>query len=90
MYRHLVEMDKIEIKIPLPWLLSVVKNLKKVSHNIREYENYLASLHDWNEAKGLSDNRKYIESLEKNLSNTISNSVEFEIKVKSERTETSD
>ena len=83
MYRHLVEMDKIEIKIPLPWLLSVVKNLKKVSHNIREYENYLASLHDWNEAKGLSDNRKYIESLEQNLSNIISNSVEIVVKTDS-------
>jgi hypothetical protein len=76
-------MDKIEIKIPLPWLLSVVKNLKKVSHNIREYENYLASLHDWNEAKGLSDNRKYIESLEQNLSNIISNSVEIVVKTDS-------
>jgi len=81
MYRHLVEMDKIEIKVPLPWLLSVVKNLKKVSHNIREYENYFESLRDWNEAKGLSENRKYIESLEKNLSNIISNSVEFEVKL---------
>lgn len=78
-------MDKIEIKIPLPWLLSVVKNLKKVSHNIREYENYLDSLRDWTEAKGLNDNRKYIESLEKNLTNIISNSVEFEVKLKSEK-----
>jgi CRISPR/Cas system Type II protein with McrA/HNH and RuvC-like nuclease domain len=75
-------MDKIEIKVPLSWLLSVVKNLKKVSHNIREYENYLDSLRDWTEAKGLSENRKYIESLEKNLSNIISNNVEFEIKLK--------
>lgn len=76
-------MDKIEIKIPLPWLLSVVKNLKKVSHNIREYENYLDSLYDWNESKGLNDNRKYIESLEQNLNNLISNSVEIEVKLKS-------
>jgi len=78
-------MDKIEIKVPLSWLLSVVKNLKKVSHNIREYENYLDSLRDWTEAKGLSENRKYIESLEKNLSNIISNNVEFEIKLKTEK-----
>jgi len=85
MYRHLVEMDKIEIKIPLPWLLSVVKNLRKVSHNIREYENYLESLRDWEEARGLNYNRKYIESLEKNLSNLISNSVDFEVKLKTEK-----
>lgn len=76
-------MDKIEIKISLPWLLSVVKNLKKVSHNIREYENYLESLRDWNEAKGLNLNRKYIESLEQNLSNIISNSVEIVVKTDS-------
>lgn len=78
-------MDKIEIKIPLPWLLSVVKNLKKVSHNIREYENYLDSLYDWNESKGLNDNRKYIESLEQNLNNLISNSVEIEVKLKDQK-----
>ena len=78
-------MDKIEIKIPLPWLLSVVKNLRKVSHNIREYENYLESLRDWEEARGLNYNRKYIESLEKNLSNLISNSVDFEVKLKTEK-----
>jgi hypothetical protein len=76
-------MDNLEIKIPLPWLLSVVKNLKKVSHNIREYENYLGSLRDWNEAKGLSDNRKYIDSLEQNLMKAINNNVEVEVKIKS-------
>jgi hypothetical protein len=82
MYRHLVEMDKIEIKIPLPWLLSVVKNLKKVSHNIREFEGYLSNQCDWNEAMGLGENRKYIESLEQNLNNLISNNVEIEVKLK--------
>jgi hypothetical protein len=82
MYRHLVEMNKIEIKISLPWLISVVKNLKKVSHNIREFEGYLNNQRDWNEAMSLGENRKYIDSLEQNLSNIINNSVELEVKLK--------
>lgn len=76
-------MDKIEIKIPLPWLLSVVKNLKKVSHNIREYEGCFSNQYDWNESMSLGENRKYIESLEQNLSNIISNSVEIVVKTDS-------
>ena len=82
MYRHLVEMDKIEIKISLPWLLSVVKSLKKVSHNIMGFEGYLNNQRDWNEAMILGENRKYIDSLEQNLSNIINNSVELEVKLK--------
>jgi hypothetical protein len=78
-------MDNLEIKIPLPWLLSVVKNLKKVSHNIREYENYLDSLRDWNEASGLRNNRTYIDSLEQNLMKAINNNVKVEVKIKSEK-----
>jgi len=81
-------MDNLEIKLPLSWLLGVVKNLKKVSHNIREYENYLDSLRDWNEAKGLSDNRKYIDSLEQNLKKVINDSVEVEVKLKSGKAQT--
>lgn len=72
MYRHLVEtMEKIEIKLPLPWLLSVIKNLKKVSHNIRQQENHLDNNCDWNEAMNLSLNRKYIDSLEQKLTEVI-------------------
>ena len=75
-------MNKIEIKISLPWLISVVKNLKNVSHNIMEFEGYLNNQHDWNEAMSLGENRKYIDSLEQNLSNIINNSVELEVKLK--------
>lgn len=78
-------MDNLEIKLPLSWLLSVVKNLKKVSHNIREYEGHLCNQCDWNEAMGLAENRKYIESLEQNLNNLISNSVEIEVKLKDQK-----
>jgi hypothetical protein len=78
-------MDKIEIKMPLPWLLSVMKNLKKVSHNIRQYEGYLSNQCDWNEAMGLGENRKYIESLEQNISNLIYNNIEVEVKLKDQK-----
>ena len=84
MYRHLVDMDKIEIKIPLPWLLSVVKNLKKISHNIQQYESYLSNQYDWNEAMSLGDNRRYIESLEEKLNKIINNSIEIVVKTKTE------
>ena len=75
-------MEKIDIKIPLPWLLSVVKNLKKVSHNIRQYEICLGNNYDWNEALDLSLNRKYIDNLEQKLTEVINNSIEVKVKVK--------
>jgi hypothetical protein len=77
-------MDNLEIKLSLPWLLSVVKNLRKVSHNIRLYEEYLGNQYDWNEAMGLSENRKYIESLEDKLKKVINDSVEIVVKKPSE------
>ena len=77
-------MDNLKIKIPLPWLLSVVKNLRKVSHNIRQYEGYLGNQYDWNEAMGLGENRKYIESLEDKLKKVINNSVEVVVKTTAE------
>ncbi len=83
-------MKKIEIKLPLPWLLSVVKNLKKVSNNIRVFEGYLSNQYDWNEAMDLAINRKYVDELQEELSQIINNNVEVEVKVKSEQTETSD
>lgn len=75
-------MDKIDIKIPLPWLLSVVKNLKKVSHNIQQHENHLDNNFDWDEAMNLSLNRKYIDSLEQKLTEVINDSIEVKVKVK--------
>lgn len=78
-------MDNLEIKLSLPWLLSVVKNLRKVSHNIQQYEGYLNNQYDWNEAMGLAENRKYIESLEDKLKKVINNSVEVVVKTSSEK-----
>lgn len=73
-------MEKIGIKLPLSWLLSVVENLKKVSHNIRQYEIYLGNNRDWDEAMGLSLNRKYVDNLEQNLTEAIKGSIEVKLK----------
>jgi hypothetical protein len=71
MYRHLIEMDKNpEVKVQVSFLLSIMKNLKKVSHNISAFENYLGDMRDWNEAMKLRENRIYIDSLH-NALNTI-------------------
>ena len=59
-----------EVKVQVSFLLSIMKNLKKVSHNISAFENYLGDMRDWNEAMKLRENRIYIDSLH-NALNTI-------------------
>ena len=59
-----------EVKVQVSFLLSIMKNLKKVSHNISAFENYLGDMRDWNEAIKLRENRIYIDSLH-NALNTI-------------------
>ena len=59
-----------EVKVQVSFLLSIMKNLKKVSHNISAFENYLGDMRDWNEAMKLRENRIYIDSLYNSL-NTI-------------------
>ena len=59
-----------EIKLKVSFVISIMKNLKKVSHNISAFENYLGDMSDWNEAMKLRENRIYIDSLH-NALNTL-------------------
>ena len=61
--------SQINIKVSL--LLSIVKNLHKVSHNIEAFEDYLGNKNEWNEAMILRQNRFYIESLLRTLKQLI-------------------